>query len=235
MQNRMNNIAIIPARCGSKEIKDKNIKLFNGKPLLSYTIESALQSGIFQEVIVSTDSPIYAEIAKKYGANVPFLRSIQYAGDEVSSWEAICEVLRYKIKQGINYDICALLQPTSPLRTSNHMKEAYNLFVENNANAVVSICEVEHPVQWCFEIGSDGNMEKFSNSIHRNARRQDIPASFRENGAIYLVKPEIILYNNNDIYEKKCYGYIMNKEYSIDIDSMNDFEIAEILYQKYIG
>lgn len=229
----MNNIAIIPARSGSKEIKDKNIQLFNGKPLMAYTIEAANKSGIFQQVIVSTDSLIYAEIAKEYGAIVPFLRSKEFATDIASPWEAVKEILKYEKSNNKDYKICALLQPTSPLRKDYHILEAFNCFIEKEANAVVSVCEVEHPIQWCFQLESDGNMNQFSNSRYRNTRRQDITTHFRENGAIYLVKSDLLM-NNRDIYAEKCFGYVMKKEYSIDIDTKYDFEVAEILYNKWI-
>lgn len=228
----MDNIAIIPARCGSRGLKDKNIKIFNGKPLIAYTIEAALESGIFKKAVVSTDSPVYAEIAREYGGTVPFLRSRELAADDASPWDAVKEVLQYEKSHGENYEVCALLQPTSPLRKAFHIQEAYQEFMEKKAYAVVSTCKVEHPVQWCFEVGEDGNMNQFSNSVYRNSRRQDLAVHYRENGAIYLVRPRI-LENSGDIYMERCYSYLMKQEYSIDIDSLIDFEVAEILYHKF--
>lgn len=228
----MKNIAIIPARSGSKGLKDKNIRNFNGKPLMAYTIEAALESGIFKKIVVSTDSLVYAEIAKEYGGTVPFLRSRELAADGASPWEAVKEVLRYEKACGEIYEVCALLQPTSPLRKAYHIQEAYKEFIEKKAYAVVSACEVEHPVQWCFEVGADGNMNQFSNSVYRNSRRQDLAVYYRENGAIYLIRSDI-LENSGDIYMERCYSYIMKNEYSIDIDSLIDFEVAEILYHKF--
>ena len=113
----MNNLAIIPARSGSKGLKDKNIKLLNNQPLISYTIDAANKTGIFSHVMVSTDSKVYADIAQKYGAEVPFLRSKDNSCDVASSWDVVKEVLREYAKLGITFDTVALLQPTSPLRS----------------------------------------------------------------------------------------------------------------------
>ena len=120
----MRNIAIIPARSGSKGIKDKNIKLLNGKPLLAYSIEAAIKSKCFDTVFVSTDSIKYAEIAKQYGAEVPFLRSKKNSKDKSSAWDAVYETLLNYKNMGMNFDSFMYLQPTSPLRTEKNIKEA---------------------------------------------------------------------------------------------------------------
>lgn len=231
MVEQMKGIAIIPARSGSKGLKDKNIKMLNGKPLLSYTIEAAIESKIFEKVIVSTDSMKYAEVAKRYGADVPFLRKKELAMDNTSSWNVVKDVLLYEKKNEQNYDICALLQPTSPLRKSGDIKNAYKMFCNKNANAVISICEVEHPIQWCFQIDSDFDMKSFSNSIC-SEQRQSMPIFYRENGAIYLLKTNLIMESTCNIYKEKCYGYIMDNRNSIDIDSIIDFKLAEILQKE---
>lgn len=114
----MRNIAIIPARSGSKGLKDKNIKLLNGVPLLAYTIKAAVESNMFNEIFVSTDSEVYAQIAREWGANVPFLRSAELSGDEVSAWDVVRDSIKRYEGLGKKFDTVALLQPTSPLRTS---------------------------------------------------------------------------------------------------------------------
>jgi CMP-N,N'-diacetyllegionaminic acid synthase len=146
MYNNKKIIAIIPARSGSKGLKDKNIKELKGKPLIAYTIEAAKKSEIFDRIIVSTDSEKYAEISKKYEAEVPFLRSNENSGDKAGSWEVVKEVLS---KLDEKYDIVILLQPTSPLRTSQNIKEAIDLFFEKNADTLFSVCETSHPAFWC--------------------------------------------------------------------------------------
>ena len=121
----MKNIAIIPARSGSKGLKDKNIRNLNGRPLLAWTIEAAVRSGEFDEIMVSTDSEAYAEIARRYGADVPFLRSPATATDTASSWDTVAEVLENCRERGSTFDTFCLLQPTSPLRNAEDIRNAY--------------------------------------------------------------------------------------------------------------
>ena len=134
----MKNIAIIPARAGSKGLPDKNIKLLNGKPLLQYSVEAALGSGCFDKVMVSTDSEKYAEIAREAGAEVPFLRSAYTSTDKASSWDMVEEVLDGYERLGWTFDTFCLLQPTSPMRTAEDIARAYGILREKNAFAVVS-------------------------------------------------------------------------------------------------
>ena len=142
----MRNIAIIPARSGSKGLKDKNIKELNGKPLMAYTIEAALESGIFDCVHVSTDSEKYAEIGRKFGADVPFLRDVELAGDKSSTWDALRYVVQEYRKRGKEFELVTLLQPTSPMRNARNIREAYEVFEQKSADAVISICELEHSI-----------------------------------------------------------------------------------------
>lgn len=123
----MKNIAIITARSGSKGLPNKNIRLLNGKPLMAYTIEAAIKSNMFDEVFVSTDSEEYADIAKEYGASVPFLRSQENAGDSSSSWDVVKETIENYKELGKVYDTVALLQPTSPLRRAEDIVAGYKL------------------------------------------------------------------------------------------------------------
>ena len=135
----LKSIAIIPARSGSKGLPDKNIRPLNGIPLIAYTIKAALDSGMFDTVMVSTDSEKYAEIARKYGAEVPFLRSAAISGDKSSSWDAVKEVLaQYESQLGKTYDVVALLQVTSPLRTGAQIAEAFEKMEQMDANSVYS-------------------------------------------------------------------------------------------------
>ena len=188
--NNMKNLAIIPARSGSKGLKDKNIKLLNGKPLMAYTIEAAIQSKMFDEVMVSTDSEEYADIAKKYGAKVPFMRSSELSNDTASSWDVVRDVLNKYKEAGKEFDTVALLQPTSPLRTAEDIIDGYKIFNEKNANAIVAVCEVEHSPLWCNTLPDDLSMEKFIRPEILGLPRQSIPKYYRINGAIYIVKTE---------------------------------------------
>lgn len=158
----MNNdgvLAIVPARSGSKGLKDKNIKKLSGKPLLAYTIEAAIESNIFKEIIVSTDSEVYADIAREFGARVPFLRSAALADDSASTNDVITEVLGWVNTGDLKQFM--LLQPTSPLRTVNDIICALNLFTEKKANAVVSLCEVDHSPLYTGEVPNNLCIDSF--------------------------------------------------------------------------
>lgn len=223
----MKKIAIITARSGSKGLKDKNIKELKGKPLLAYTIEAAIQSGLFDVVHVSTDSSNYADIAKKYGADVPFLRSELNSSDTAGSWDVVKEVLRKYEELGQTFDATALLQPTSPLRDAGCIVEAYELFREKNADSVVSVVEEEHSPLLCNVLPEDLSMNGF---IRKEALkpRQQLDKYYRLNGALYLVKTSLLA-EDFDLYKEGCYAYIMPKEKSVDIDTEWDFKLAELL------
>lgn len=223
----MRSIAIIPARSGSKGLPDKNIKLLNGKPLLAYSIEAALVSGMFDAVHVSTDSERYADIARQYGADEPFLRSAETSSDTASSEDAIREVLRRYEKMGQRFDAFMLLQPTSPLRTAGDIRAAFDVMTEKHAESVVSVCEMEHSPLWSNTLPPDGSMRAFIRA-DGSKRRQELETYYRMNGAIYLVKTEHFL-RTGSLYGDDCYAYIMTAERSVDIDTPTDFLFAECL------
>ncbi len=223
----MSSVAIIPARSGSKGLPDKNIKLLNGKPLMAYAIEAAKNSNIFAEVMVSTDSLKYAEIAESYGAVVPFMRSTEKASDIASSWDVVEEILSEYEKKGKFFDDFCLLQPTSPLRTTEDIQKAYQIFNEKDAIAVVSVCECEHSPLWCNTLNDSMELKKFIDP-HNYLRRQELKKFYRINGAIYIVSREEF-HKNRYIYREGSFAYVMAQERSIDIDSFLDFRIAETL------
>lgn len=225
----MKNIAIIPARSGSKGVKDKNIRELCGKPLIAYSIEEAIKSGEFTEIMVSTDSKRYAEIAKQYGAKIPFLRSTATSSDKASSWDMVEEVLGGYRKRGQMFDTFCLLQPTSPLRTAEDIIGAYKLYREKADYAVVSVCEAEHSPLWCGHIAKSGALEGFANEENMK-QRQAGEKFYRLNGAIYIVN--IYRFERNRfIYQKGSFAYIMSQRSSIDIDTEMDFRLAEILME----
>ena len=223
------NIAIIPARSGSKGLPDKNIKQLDGKPLIAYSIEAALKSKMFEEVMVSTDSNRYAEIATHFGANVPFLRSEKNASDYASSWDAVLEVLAAYKTIGIDFDTVCLLQPTSPLRTSEDIIAAYNLYNQNKATSVIGVCESEHSPLWMNRLPSDLSMDNFIIPSVNNKPRQVLDKFYRINGAIYIVNTNHLQKSTN-IYINS-FAYIMKREKSIDIDSELDFICSETIMQ----
>ena len=224
----MRNIAIIPARSGSKGVPDKNIRKLAGKPLIVYSIEAAIQSKMFDTVMVSTDSERYAEIARENGAEVPFLRSKKTSSDGASSWDAVAEVLEEYHKLGNDYETFMLLQPTSPLRTYLNIQEAYREMMEKQANTIVSLCEMDHSPLQSNTLPESLSLDNFIRTESKGKRRQDMERYYRFNGAIYLAKADFFE-DNHDIYREKCFAYIMDKRSSIDIDDEYDFAIAEAI------
>lgn len=224
----MNRIAIIPARSGSKGLKDKNIKELNGKPLMAYSIEAAIESNMFDKVFVSTDSQKYADIAIKYGADASFLRSKENSSDTAQSWDVVREVIDMMQIKGEKYDEIMLLQATSPLRTAQDIINAIKLLHERKGNAVVSLTECDHSPIWCNTLPADGRMDNFDRPEYKDLPRQSLPQYYRYNGAIYLLTNKE-LYNIEHMLEFGCYAYIMPQERSIDIDTALDFLIAETI------
>lgn len=220
-------IAIIPARSGSKGLKDKNIKELNGKPLIAYTIGAAIESNVFDNIIVSTDSKVYEDIAKKCGAEVPFLRPDYLSTDEATTNDVVEYTIKELEKVGKNYDYFMILQPTSPLRKSEDILGAVKLLFEKNANSVVSVCEAEHSPLYMNTLDESLAMDDFL-SKDIKTRRQELPKYYRLNGAIYICKISNFLKYKN-FYGEKSHAYIMDKKRSIDIDDELDFILADYL------
>ena len=227
----MKNIAIIPARSGSKGLKDKNIKPLCGKPLLAYTIEAAARSGCFDEIHVSTDSPEYAKIAESFGAAGPFLREEGLSGDTAGSWEVVKKVLDNYERAGRVFDTVALLQPTSPLRTAKDIRNGYDLLAEKRAEMIVAVCAAEHSPLWMNTLPESCSMNGFLNLDRLAKGRQGLPVYYRINGALYIGQTDFIRRQTN-YYQAGTYAYIMEKGASVDIDDAQDFEWAEYLLAK---
>lgn len=220
-------LAIIPARSGSKGIIDKNIKEINHKPLMAYTLEACKRSGIFDQILVSTDSVRYAEIAEQWGASVPFLRPEKLASDQASSIDVILHVLEEMERLGKTFDCFMLLQPTSPLRNESHMMESARLLTENHGDSVISICKSEPSSYLTIQLTEEG-MIKAPFSDKKQVRRQDFQPQYRLNGAIYLALTSYFL-KHKSFYEGKTLPYFMNAFDSVDIDDEFQFKIAELL------
>ncbi len=227
----MKALAIIPARSGSKGLPDKNIKELCGKPLMAYTLEAAVQSGIFYEVMVSTDSEQYASIARTVeGVTVPFLRSEVTAGDSASTWDTVKEVLHEYRKLGKEFEMFCILQPTSPLRSALCIQEAYKLYEEKNANSVVSVCKMGHSINICNTLPEDHSLVGFIRDEQKYTRQMN-PTYYRLNGSIYMCNTEAF-YKYGTIYKEKSYAYIMSEMDSVDIDTKDDLLYAEFVLKK---
>ena len=224
----MRSIAIIPARSGSKGLKDKNIKLLAGKPMMAYTIEAACRSGIYDCIHVSTDSEEYQRIAREYGADVPFLRSDELSGDTAGSWDVVRWALEQYQRLGQEFDLVTLLQPTSPLRDSGDIQAAFRLLQERQGEAGVSVCEMDHSPLWSNILPDDGNMKGFLNQMV-NQGRQKLPVYYRINGAIYMVRTAVLYEEPMELYGEKTFACLMPRERSVDIDDRLDFMMAETI------
>ena len=224
-------IAIIPARSGSKGLPGKNIRMIAGKPLIAWTIESALEAKIFYRVIVSTDSPAIADVAQKWGAEVPFLRPEELAGDNSSSYD----VINYTLKQiediGLK-DWVMMLQPTSPLRSSKDIKDMVLERTDTDFLSFVSVCPFSHPVEWINTIPENGSMKDFlSPGVDKNPR-QNYKKNYILNGALYLSRVDYYL-ENRGFFGNKTKAFVMSEEKSIDIDTLFDFRLAECVLAGY--
>lgn len=227
MERLYKKIAIITARSGSKGLPDKNILMLGNKPVLAYSVEAAVNSGIFERIIVSTDSEEYREISEKYGAEV-MMRSEELASDTATSYQVLEDVLN---KVNTSFDYFILLQPTSPFRTAEHIKEAAVKFEKNidRFDFLVSMVESGKSSGLFVEIEEDESLKNYKMDFS-NYRRQSYK-EYHPNGAIFLGKKEPYLLKKH-FYGEKSLAYIMNKEDSVDIDDALDFEIALTILNK---
>ena len=222
----MRTLAIIPARGGSKGVPRKNLKLINGFPLIYFTIKSALKADIFSDVIVSTDDPEIAEVSKKYGALVPFIRDSSLSHDTANAVDVIKDsISQMKILFGKHYDAGVMLQPTTPLRQQFHYKETYNQFKLMEYKSLISVCPVsEHPHKM-FKIKRN-ELDLFLDWPISNPARQTLPHLYIPNGAFYYFEINCFLkyetFNLDSISP-----YVMEKKFSVNIDDNIDFLLAE--------
>lgn len=218
----MGKLAIITARGGSKRIPKKNIKDFCGKPIIAYSIEAALKSGIFDEVMVSTDSKEIADIAREYGANVPFLRSEATSNDFATTADVVEEVLISYQKLGKHFDCFACIYPTAPFISGEKLFEAMNLL--EGVDAVVSVVKFSFPPQRAFVI-REGNVV-YQYPQYERARSQDLESIYHDCGQFYICNTKEFL-KNHSLILAKTRPYILPDEEVQDIDTFSDWEIAE--------
>mgnify|MGYP000891443067 CR=1 FL=1 len=221
-------LGFIPARAGSKGVPGKNLRLLAGKPLILHTIETAKASGVFDYLLVSTDGIEIARVAREAGAEVPFLRPAELANDTARGIDALIHAIEWCEGQGLYYDWVMTLQPTSPLRSVDDILGACRLMIERDAQAVVSVCEVDNHPWLCNTLPEDLNMENFIRPEIFGLNRQELPVFYRLNGAIYLSQWDFIK-KMDTFYGPRTFAYIMPKSRSVDIDTEIDFLLAELL------
>ena len=227
----MKILGIIPARGGSKGLPGKNIKLLNGKPLIAYTIREALNSKL-SECIVSIDSEEIANISRKYGVDVPFIRPIEIATDNASSIDVVLHAINFmKVNKNKEYDAIMLLQPTTPFRDSEDIDQAIDMLISSDADSVISVTNVggTHPARMKFIM--DGNLidPPFVEELE-GQNRQELNPMFIRNGGIYLTKIDTI--KKGSFKGSVSKALVMPEKKSVNIDNIDDFEFAEWLISK---
>jgi len=218
----MSILALIPARGGSKEILRKNIKLLHGKPLINWTIETASKTKYIDKLIVSTDDLEISEIAKKAGAEVPFMRPEQISKDDTPGIEPAL----HAIKQMPDFDWLLLLQPTSPLRTVEDIEGIINFCRNNNSSSAVSICKVNKHPYWMYHRDKNFKLKPFIEDRPKFSGRQGFSPLYITNGALYFAKVDWLLKNKSFIGAETL-AFEMPIDRSIDLDSLYDWDIAE--------
>ncbi|MFT6245439.1 MAG: N-acylneuraminate cytidylyltransferase [Salibacteraceae bacterium] len=219
----MKNICIIPARGGSKRIPRKNIKLFLGKPIIAYSIESAIKSNLFEKVIVSTDDNEIAEISKEFGAEVPFLRSISNADDHATLNDVLVEVKTQLKGQGEYFDNYCVLLPTAPLISAELLKSGFDFLIRSKFDSIRPIVRFNYPIQRAQTL-KDGRVS-FMYQEFANTRSQDLEPAFHDAGMFYFVRELAPLSSG------KKGGFEIEAKFAQDIDTLEDWEMAEIKFQ----
>lgn len=227
MNGRPEILAVIPARAGSKGIEGKNIRSLGGKPLIAWTIEAARASKQVSRTIVSTDSHEIAETARRFGAEIPFLRPADLAQDDTPGVEPPLHALKW-FHENEKYvpDLLLLLQPTSPLRTTQDIDDAVTLLGKKDADSVISVTPSPCHPYWMKCLDRGGRLTDFIKLNKSVTRRQDLPAVYILNGAIYLIRRNVFL-QRRDWYTDKTYAFVMPRERSFDIDGEWDLRLVE--------
>lgn len=221
-------LAIIPARGGSKRLPRKNVLNLAGKPLIAWTIESGLKSRYIDKVVVSSDDDEIIKISQNYGSEI-IRRPVELASDTATTFDAIRHAIENTESE---YDYTVLLQPTSPLRDEKHIDEAIELLMLKNADAVISVSEMDHNPLWSNTLPEDGDMSRFLRDGIKNKRSQDLEKYYRLNGAIYICKTERLLEEKTFFIKDNIVAFRMVVEASVDIDKAIDFKLASLLITK---
>jgi N-acylneuraminate cytidylyltransferase len=223
-----NVIAIITARGGSKRIPQKNIKDFFGKPMLHYAINACKEAGIFSEIMVSTDSEEIAGIARQYGTQVPFMRSEKTSSDFAITYDVLEEVINNYKSNGKKYDYICCVYPCVPFLKGQTLKDAYHQLTSSNNDALQPVCKFPVPIEWAMKI-EDGILVPNDRKAQL-IRSQDLTPKYFDAGMFYFIKTDVML-REKTLTPVKTMAYIMNEMEIQDIDTLDDWELAELKYQ----
>lgn len=229
IETKMKKVAIITARGGSKRIPQKNIKEFLGKPIIAYSIKAALNSKLFDEVMVSTDSLDIARIAKESGAVVPFMRSEKTSDDFATTADVLIEVIDNYKKIGKDFDLLCCIYPTAPFVTQKKLKDSLSLMLEKKADSVMPIIKFSYPIQRALRNTENSHIEYFWPE-NGNKRSQDLEKSYHDAGQFYWIKTDVLL-SYKSLVAKNTIGFEISELEAQDIDEESDWKLAEIKYQ----
>lgn len=225
----MSNLCIITARGGSKRIPRKNIRVFLGKPIIAYSIEAAVQSGVFDEVMVSTDDEEIASVAKEYGASVPFLRSEATSNDYATTADVLNEVLDEYGKRGMTFDFFACVYPTAPFVTGDKLKAAMDKLIKSDGDSIRTVVQYSYPPQRAF-VEKDGILSYQYPQYYRT-RSQDLEPIYHDCGQFYIYRTTSFRKFGD---AGKMLPIVMPEEETQDIDNYSDWDLAEVKYKKFI-
>ena len=225
----MSNLCIIPARGGSKRIPRKNIRDFCGKPIIAYSIEAALKSEIFDEVMVSTEDEEIAEVARKHGASVPFMRSAETASDFAITANVLDEVLQKYDELGQNFKVMSCLYSTSPLVTADELRQASKVLDNKGTDSVVAVTDFDFPPQRAFLLSEDGHVA-WERPEFAKTRSQDLPKTAHDCGRFYFIKTDAWA-KHHTFVTPNCRGFHIDSSLVQDIDTESDWHMAELKYR----
>lgn len=225
----MKILGIIPARSGSKGLKNKNILSINNKPLIAWSILASKRSNVLTKIIVSTDSKKIAKISMKYGAEVPFIRPKKFSGDNSKSSDVIIHAINFYKKLNIYFDYVMLIEPTSPLRESNDIKYCVNLVKRKNLNTLVSISKIrsQHP-RFAYKLSSNSKLKPLVPKKNLSPRRQDVEKLYYLDGSIYISRINSFL-KKKTFYHKNTSGIVMPDWKAIEVDNLLDLKLSEYI------
>jgi CMP-N,N'-diacetyllegionaminic acid synthase len=228
----MQALGIIPARGGSKGVLRKNIRMLCGKPLIQYTAEAAMAAKSLTRVILSTEDEEIAQVGRRCGLEVPFIRPLDLAGDNTPTLPVIQHAVRWVEDHGNRYDLICLLQPTNPLRRPEDIDACVAMLEKSDLDSVVSVLPVphEHNPHWVYLQGQDGLLRLSTGEIAPLPRRQDLPAAFRRDGSVYVTRRGVLL-EKDSLYGERLAGYVMDPTRHVNVDGPEDWQLAETLME----
>ena len=230
MRQRASVLAVIPARAGSKRLPGKNVRQLAGLPLIVWTIRTALASGVFDGILVSTDDAAIAALAIEYGASAPWLRPSEISTDNATSVDVVLHALStWESAEGAPVDSVMLLQPTSPFRSVETIRRAVDLHIQAANVPVVSVCPAKAHPAWCFLVNAEGHMRGYVDNGERPARSQDLSPVYQLNGSVYLATAHDLRHERSFFSPRTRALVVMPPEESIDIDDAWDWQLAECI------